>query len=120
MQQELTVEIGAAREAVWTALRRDLDQRGEHVRVLVDRVPAELEILVQAGPGERMTLRYELVALDDANTAVHATIDAAGPGYAVKRLLSFGAVDRGHLNALAVGLANLQRHLEGDGSPDGC
>jgi hypothetical protein len=114
VRQELTIEIGAPRDAVWAALRNDLDHRGDHVRVLVDHAPAELEIQVHAGPGERLTLRYELIPLDETNTAVRATVAPAGPGYLVKRLLTFGALDRGYLDALAVGLANLQRHLEGE------
>lgn len=112
VEQELTAEIAAAREAVWSALRRDLDQRGDHVRVLVDRAPSSLQVVVQAGLGERLTLSYELSALDETNTAVRATVVADGPGYALKRLFSFGAVNRGYLDALAVGLANLQRFLE--------
>lgn len=114
MRQELTAEVAASLELVWSALRRDLEHRGEHVGVLVDRPPAELRLLIRSSPGERLALSYELAALDEGNTSVHAVIEPEGPSYRLKRLITFGAVDRGHLDALAVGLANLQRHFEGD------
>lgn len=121
MRQELTAEVAAPRYAVWAALAGDLAQRGAHVRVLLERPDEALRLLVAAGPGERFALEYRLDRLGPEHTAVVAAIVPAGPRYLLKRILSFGAVDRGYLDALAVGLANLQQHLEGseiEGSDD--
>ncbi len=118
MRQELTAEVAAPRAAVWAALARDLAHRGAHVRVLLERPDEALQLIVAAGPGERFALEYRLDRLGPQHTAVVASIDPAGPRYLLKRLLSFGAVDRGYLDALAVGLANLQQHLEGP-EPEG-
>ncbi|HZQ36393.1 MAG TPA: hypothetical protein VFD32_10695 [Dehalococcoidia bacterium] len=116
MRQELTAEVAAPRDAVWAALAVDLAQRGAHVRVLLERPDEALQLVVAAGPGERFALEYRLDRLGPEHTAVVAAIAPAGPRYLLKRLLSFGAVDRGYLDALAVGLANLQQHLEGVGT----
>ncbi|GEM_PF-1844398 len=118
MRQELTAEVAASRDVVWRALAGDLAQRGEHVRVLIERPAEALRLMVAAGAGERFALEYRLDALGPEHTAVVAAIDPAGPRYLLKRLFSFGAVDRGYLDALAVGLANLQEHLEGPESED--
>ena len=131
MKQELTVEVAAARQLVWDALVSELGERGDHVEIRLQQAPDALQLVVRPAPGERYTLGYRLEALGPGQTAVAAAIEPAGPRYLFKRLLSFGAVDRGYLDALAVGLANLQAHLEseqdaeapatpeGDTSPDG-
>jgi hypothetical protein len=113
VRQELTAEVTAPRAAVWAALASDLARRGEHVRVLLEQPDEALQLVVAAGLGERFALEYRLERLGPEQTAVIAAIAPAGPRYLLKRLLSFGAVDRGYLDALAVGLANLQEHLEG-------
>ncbi|HLZ72990.1 MAG TPA: hypothetical protein VKV26_24065 [Dehalococcoidia bacterium] len=113
MRQELTVEVAASRDAVWRALAGDLAKRGGHVEVLVEQPAEALRLVVAAGAGERFALDYRLDVLGPEDTAVIAAIEPSGPRYLLKRLLSFGAVDRGYLDALAVGLANLQSHLEG-------
>lgn len=118
MRQELTAEVAAPRAAVWSALAGDLAKRGQHVRVLLERPDEALQLVVAAGPGERFALEYRLDRVGPEHTAVVAAIDPAGPRYLLKRLLSFGAVDRGYLDALAVGLANLQQYLEG-AEPEG-
>ena len=115
LKQELTVEIAAPRDQVWKALLGDLAERGGHVRVFEQRGPDRLRLLVRASAGERTALDYRLNQLDSANTAVLASIEPSGPFYVVKRLLSFGNVEQGYLDALAAGLSNLQRHFEGDG-----
>ena len=112
MRQELTAEVSAGIEAVWEALAGDLARRGEHVLVLEERAPAALRLAVYTGPGERLLLDYELARLDESNTAVHVAIEPRGVRYALKRLLSLGAVDRGYLETLAIGLQNLQEHLD--------
>lgn len=112
MKQQLTAEIAAPREQVWDALSRDLAQRGSHVRVLEQREPVALQLLVRSAGGERLALAYRLEALDGHNTAVSASIQPSGPLYALKRLLSFGAAEQGYLDLLAAGLSNLQRHFE--------
>jgi len=112
MRQELTAEVAAIRQVVWDALALDLSRRGNHVDVLLEREPEELRIRVRPGPGETYLLVYQLRVLDDDLTAVQASIDPAGVRYVLKRLLSFGAVDRAYLDAVAVGLANLQDHVQ--------
>lgn len=112
MKQELTAEVAAARQAVWDALAGELSGRGDHVEIVVQRAPEELRLVVRPAPGERYALGYRLAALGVEQTAVAASIEPAGPRYVFKRLFSFGAVDRGYLDALAVGLANLQAHLD--------
>ncbi len=123
MRQELTAEVAAPRAVVWAALAGDLAHRGGHVRVLLERPDEALQLIVAAGPGERFALEYRLDRLGPEHTAVVAAIEPAGPRYLFKRLLTFGAVDRGYLDALAVGLANLQQHFEGpepeSAAPDG-
>ena len=116
LRQELTAEIAAPRDQVWKALLGDFAERGGHVRVLEQRGPDRLRLLVRASAGERTALDYRLNQLDSANTAVLASIEPSGPFYVVKRLLSFGNVEQGYLDALAAGLSNLQRHFEGDGT----
>jgi hypothetical protein len=118
MKQQLTAEIAATRESVWSALTGELALKGGHVDVTLQSAPADLHLVVRPGALERYTLTYALSRLDDAVTAVSATIEPAGPWYVAKRILSFGAVDRGYLDALAVGLANLRVHLEGDERED--
>jgi hypothetical protein len=118
MRQELTAEVASSLERVWEALVGDLAQGGDHVRVVERERPFRLRLDVRHGAGERLLLSYELSTLDDANTAVRATIEPVGPRYLLKRAVTFGSVDRGYLDVLAVGLQNLQVHLEGDGDDD--
>jgi hypothetical protein len=113
MRQVLTADIAADRASVWAALQRDLSFRGNHVTILTELPPTELRILVRSALGERLQLSYALSEVDEFNTIVVAAVEPAGAGYTLKRLLSFGAVDHGYLHALAIGLANLQAHLEG-------
>jgi hypothetical protein len=119
MRQELTAEVAAGRELVWDALSADLAKAGAHVLVLEQRRPAALRLDVRNGPGERLLLDYELVALDGSNTAVRAGIEPLGMRYTLKRLVTLGAVDRGYLDVLAVGLQNLQLYVEGNESGEG-
>ena len=114
MRQELTAEVASTVERVWQALVGDLAQGGDHVRVVERERPSRLRLDVGHGPGERLLLSYELSTLDDANTAVRATIQPVGPRYLLKRVVTFGSVDRGYLDVLAVGLQNLRVYLEGD------
>jgi len=112
MRQELTVEIGAPRDDVWAALAGDLVHRGDHVDVVGQEPPVSLQIVVRSAPGEQYTLWYRLDALDARHTAIVAAIEPVGWRYTLKRLFSFGTVDRGYLDAIAVGLANLRARLE--------
>lgn len=113
MRQEITVEIGADRTSVWSALVRDLGARGAHVEIVRQHTPEDLTLRIRAGLGEEQILRYTLVELDELHTAVVASIEPSGPLHVLKRLFSFGAVDQHYINAVAVGLANLQRYVEG-------
>jgi hypothetical protein len=41
-------------------------------------------------------------------------VHSSGPFYSIKRLLSFGRLDQEYLHAVAIGLENLRKHLEGE------
>jgi len=112
VKQKLTAEIAAPRSDVWAALARDIGNRGEHVVVLEERAPEIVRLRVRVSAGEHHTLGYRLAELGVSHTAVTASIEPAGPVYFARRLLSFTAVERGYLDAIAAGLANLQQHFE--------
>lgn len=108
MYETLKVRIDAPREVVWAALYGDLAASGPHVEVTHAEEPSELRLALRAGPGERHELTYSLAAEGDGVTVVSAAMAVEGPLYALKRIFSLGAVDRGYLRQLGVGLDNLR------------
>lgn len=108
----VTVEIAVSRERVWAALAGDLRERGRHVEITVQDAPQHLRLVLRPRLGEEQTLDYSLQPLGDNITAVTAAVHTRGARYTLKRLLSFGRIDDGYLDAVAVGLSNLQTQLE--------
>jgi hypothetical protein len=112
-RNEINVEIGAPCDRVWRALAGDLAQRGGHVHVAIQEPPRHLRLEIGSPLGGAQTLDYRLSPLSDSDTLVVGSVSTRGAWHTIKRLLSFGRIDAAYLHNVAVGLANLQAHLEG-------
>jgi len=113
-RNSLSAEIEASRERVWAALSSDLRASGPHVEVMVREPPRRLQLQLRRAGGEVQLLDYRLEALGEEHTLVVASVHSRGPLYLLKRMLTFGRLDDSYLDAVAVGLENLRRHLEGE------